>query len=185
MNEFMAFRGLQMFQQTGATMLFSRYIPGMQQMSKQKQTAKLQDLITRGLAKLKAEAAGTAGSFERMKLAATDMGKEIGDAVSHALRLPEMFNRMTTVVKGLEKSIHDLAPETRKWVVGVGAALALFGPVTLILTKTLNIMVSLVAAAFKLSKVMVMNVLPAMLAVGAAFAGWEFGKTLREVKIGM
>jgi hypothetical protein len=184
MGEFQAFRSLQMFKQ-GQTMMMARYVPGIAQMSKEQQIEKVNELINRGLKKIKDEAATTAGAFKLMKLMAEDVDKEIGKVLNKVLHLPAVFQRMAGHYRGLKEQIAKMSEGTQRWVVGIGLALALAGPLTFAFTKLFNILTSLAGAAFAFGKALITTVLPAVLFVLAAFMGYEILKTLGQWKIGL
>lgn len=184
MGEFQAFRSLQMLKY-GQTMMMARYVPGIAQMSKEQQIEKVNELINRGLKKIKDEATTTAGAFKLMKLMAGDVDKEVGNILNKVLHLPAVFQRMAGYYRGLKAEILKMSEGTQRWVVGIGLALALVGPVTLVFTKLFNIMASLAGAAFKFGKALFTSVLPAVLFVLAAFMGYEIMKTLGQWKVGL
>lgn len=184
MGEFQAFRAMQMLKQ-GQTMLFARYIPGLARMSRDEQFEKVSELINRGLAKMRAESMGVAGSFRAMKLAMDDTAKASGDMISRQLHLPEMFRRLQGFAMQLESRIRGLPESTQKWIVYLGTALALVGPISFALTKAYNIMGSLIGAAITFGRTLFTTALPAILAIGAAFLGWELLKTLSDVQVGL
>ena len=184
MEEFQAFRSLQMFKQ-GQTMMMARYVPGIAQMSAEQQIEKVNELINRGLKKIKDEAFTTAGGFKLMKLMAGDVDKEVGNILNKVLHLPAVFQRIAGYYRGLKEQIAKMSEGTQRWVVGIGLALALVGPITLAFTKLFNIMSSLAGAAFKFGKALFTSVLPAALIVLAAFMGYEITKTLGQWKIGL
>lgn len=127
------------------------------------------------------EADGASGSMRAFKTSIKNLSTEFGQVL-----LPYVTNGVN-ILKGLAERISNLDSVQKKWVVGIGAAIAVIGPLTLGLGTVLTMIPNMVAG-FKAIRVAVLAMNSAFLAnpiiaVTAALTALVAGTILLESRL--
>jgi hypothetical protein len=172
-----AFRMLEAYKQ-GSSVLFERWIPAMKNArTEEEKSALVREWISRGFDKTSASMNTTAGQMSRASAAAQDIKEEFGKLFTEVLALDVVFGAIGTGLRNLRDWFTQLTPVVRGWVAGLILIVAASGPLIVAFRLLLPLVISL-------GKSLLAVLLPAVVAVSAAFIGWNLGKTLEQVKVG-
>jgi hypothetical protein len=171
--------------QNGNTVLFERYIPALREAtSAEEKQALVNEFLQKNIERASKQSAEGAGAQQKFANAVADIRREIGELFTETLPLTNLINMAVGVFRALRERIEELSPATKRWITALALVAVGIGPVMSFVGTAIPIIMALGKAFITVGTSILKVLVPAVLVAGAAFAGWNLGKTLNDVKIG-
>lgn len=171
--------------QNGNTVLFERYIPALREAtSAEEKQALVNEFLQRNIERASQQSAEGAGAQQKFANAVADIRREIGELFTETLPLTNLINMAVGVFRTLRERIEELSPATKRWITALTLVAVGIGPVMSFVGSAIPIIMTLGKAFITVGTSILKVLVPAVLVAAAAFAGWNLGKTLNDVKIG-
>lgn len=180
-------QGLRMLQmyQSGNTKMFERYVSdlGKATTAEQKQ-ALIQDWLTNGLKRKGAEMNSTAGQIKRYHSAQTGLVESMGEMFTRVLQLDRVYGLLATRMRQARDWFDGLSVSTKGWIAAAIILIGVVFPLVTVISLLLPVLKAVGLAVLSVGGSFLKVLLPAVVAVSAAFLGWNLGKTLNNLQVG-